>query len=202
MNASRNKKLQLMAYLGFIILISLGSIVTKLIVSDGEFLIKVVEKKGHGVAYPATGYPLKTFNEETRIYGQTYLQVLSNRNSLAIFFEPDFLIEDTVYAMLLISVCTVFLLRVRKMDMDKPFTPQFVEGIFSAAKVCIVFWALDYFRLFMINKYVLRVTDNQFKIEKVFIMSIPAVWFAILLFWLYKILKKAEVIQQEQELTV
>lgn len=146
---------------------------------------------------------IRAFSPTVVVKGKPFIKV--EGNYLVNFFAPGDSVEDPLFALLFISLAIIFLFRIKKIsriDIDKPFTSQMVIGIKWAGICCLVFALLDYLRLYLINNYIKDVTDNIYHLERFTFFSSTFAWAGLLLSWLYRILRKAEVLQIEQELTV
>jgi len=201
----KDKKLELKAWLWFIIIVVMLSFVENIsYVSNTRFLdthIRVREK--NETSFDSSLHPvINSFAPTVKIRGYPYLEI-RGRYILLKLFAPGYPYElNPIYGLLLIAVSVIFLRRMKYYDINKPFSSQMMGGVRQVAFACIIFALADYLRLYLINKYILATTDGLYRLERFGFFDRPGYWAAILIFWLYKILKKAEVLQQEQELTV
>jgi hypothetical protein len=95
----------------------------------------------------------------------------------------------------------IFLVRVRKLNLNKLFSPGVISGLGWAGITCFVFAVLHYLRMYLINNYVIEATQKNYHLEHFSIIN-AYTWAGILVTWLYRILQQAEQLQTEQELTV
>jgi hypothetical protein len=138
-------------------------------------------------------------NENLEIRGKPYLTV--KHNSIIKFLNPDDIFDDPLNAFLLIAVGLIFLLRVKKLNPEKLFSQPAVTGIRWVGICFFMAGIIHYLRLRFINNYVLDVTDGKYHLQDFSFIN-GYMWSGILLTWLYRILKQAEQLQTEQELTV
>ncbi len=205
MSFFKNKKLGLTIWLCSIILLSLMALADNLNnLPLDEVYIKVEEEKISSQFFfeDSVRPTIRTFDESTVIKGHPYLKIKEGNMLLKLFAPGDDIFLDPIYTLLILSICIIFLIRMKTYNVEKPFSSQMVEGLKQAGITCFIFAAADYFRLCLVNKHIQSITQNIYHLEKFTIFSIVAFWIGILLSSLYKIMKKAEVLQQEQDLTV
>ncbi len=196
-------KIALAGSLCLIIAIFLGGLSDKITSPSGFVEIKVREKKKDFLIDPLKLRPsIDSFDAMTTIVGHPYLEIKFNRRNWIEIFAPDLVFFDSLVALCVISICLVFLLRLKKIDPDKPFSIQVLAAVKWATIIAFIFSGIDYLRLYLLDEYVMEVTNNVYQLPIFSIHSSGLFLLGVCLLLLFRILERAELIQQEQDLTV
>jgi hypothetical protein len=138
-------------------------------------------------------------SEDVQLKSHPYLII---DKFLPSFLAPKQTLNDPVYGLLLICICILFLIRAKKIYLRNLFSSGFVKGIYWAGLLCFLFGLIEYLRHFFLNKYILQVSHDTYQLPHFYVFGSIILWLGILLSWLYRILKQAEVLQTQQELTI
>ncbi|MEI2740385.1 MAG: hypothetical protein V9F01_16550 [Chitinophagaceae bacterium] len=196
-------KIALAGSLCLIIAIFLGNLTEKITSPSGYVEIRVRENKRDISLAPVKQRPsIDSFDAKTTIVGHPYLEISFNHRNWIEIFAPDLVFFDPIVALCVISICLVFLLRLKKIDPDKPFSIQVLAAVKWATIITFTFAGIDYLRLYLLDEYVMKVTNNIYRLPIFSIPSSGLFLLGICLLLLFRILQRAELIQQEQELTV
>jgi hypothetical protein len=149
--------------------------------------------------FPDSVEKINTISADVQLKSHPYLMI---NKFLPSFFAPKQTLNDPVYALLLMSICVLFLIRAKKIKLKNLFSSHFVKGIYWAGLLCFLFGLIEYIRHFLLNKYILQLSHDTYQLPHFYVFGSIILWLGILLSWLYRILKQAEVLQKEQELTI
>lgn len=202
-NIFKNKKLSLMIWLAVLSIVMILAFAEHIVELKGKILyIQVEENRSPHQNEDSLRPVIRSFGTAAVIKEYPNLKVDDDHFLLKVFAPGNKMLANPVYVLFGFITCIIFFVRIKKLNLEKPFSPQMLNGLNWVTFLALAFAFADSMRLSYINKYIINVTDGLYRTKTSYFFDSPLSWIAISLTWLSTTFRKAKVLQQEQELTV
>lgn len=156
-------------------------------------------------------YPIKLDNAKTTIISDSINYVINSGYTIAFkkpsfiksFLYPDHFMTDTFYQLCCIIICIIIITIKYKEHKRGIFTAKLSKYTKVLAIIFMVIFFLNSFRWTYLSHQISKITNNSYRIDFISDQFYkPELWLFLVLGIITQILKKAEDIQQEQDLTI
>lgn len=205
MNIFKNKKTVILYYLIVMSVITFYAIVDKIIdLNHSELRIKVEEKNfADKFFYEDSVRPvIKEFSPTVKVMSQPELKI-DNSNFLIKLFAPNELfIYDILYSTLILLINIIFIRSLLNIDLGTSFPQKLSASFKISGIICLTFWGISILRTFLINEYIMPITNDLYMMKSKHIFLYPEFLIGCTFIFTARLLNKGEALQKEQDLTI